>query len=295
MKILVTGSEGNVGRKLVPYLKECGHKVIRMDIMQEYADDYIKHDVRDPLYTRYLPFAPEVVYHMAGLVSRITCEKAPYLAVDTNIVGTSNMVQYCKSVGAKLINFSTSEVYGNQNCVLNEDTTPLKPNNIYGITKLMAEDLVTYEAKNNGLKAVTVRPFMIYDEEETKGVHRSAMVRFAEALVNGEKITVHKGAERGWLHVSNAVKILEKCIYLNTYEVLNIGNPNLVGMISIARLMCGHLKLDGADYIKIKELPQKMTLVKRPNLTKQMLLLKPFQLVTVEDGIARLLKRMKCE
>ena len=294
MKILVTGSEGNIGRKLVPYLKKAGHEVMRMDIVQEFADDYAKHDVRDPLYACDLNFEPEIVYHMAGMVSRITCEKAPHLAVDTNIVGTSNIVQYCKSVGAKLINFSTSEVYGNQDCVLNEDTTPLKPNNIYGVTKLMAEDLVAYEAKHNGLKAVTVRPFMIYDEDETPGVHRSAMVRFAEALINKQKITVHKGAERSWLHISDAVEIL--ATIMHETGVYNIGNPDTVGMISIARLMCGHLKLDGADYIEIKKLPEKMTLIKVPDLEKQACAMSqklPF--VPVETGIARLLKRMKCE
>jgi len=47
MKILVTGSEGNIGKKLVPYLRSCGHEVMRLDIQQGYADDYFKQDIRD--------------------------------------------------------------------------------------------------------------------------------------------------------------------------------------------------------------------------------------------------------
>lgn len=295
MKILVTGSEGNIGRKLAPYLRKCGHEVMRMDIMQEYADDYIKHDVRDPLYTCDLPFKPEVVFHLAGMVSRITCEKAPHLAVDTNIVGTSNIIQFCKSMGAKLVNFSTSEVYGNQGGVLCEDKTGLMPNNIYGVTKLMVEQLVDYEVKNYLLRAVVVRPFMIYDESETKGVHRSAMVRFAEALVKKEKIVVHKGSERSWLHTEDAVRLFEKCMYLNDYHVINIGNPNIVSMMYIAKCMCTELGLDPMKYIIEKELPKKMTLVKRPSLEKQKDLLKYFPIVDVETGVGALIKRMQCK
>ena len=43
-KILVTGSEGNIGKKLVKYLKQCGYKVMRLDIEQKFADDYFKQD-----------------------------------------------------------------------------------------------------------------------------------------------------------------------------------------------------------------------------------------------------------
>ena len=49
MRILVTGSEGNIGSKLVPYLEECGHKVFCLDIVQRYRDNYVIADIRNPL------------------------------------------------------------------------------------------------------------------------------------------------------------------------------------------------------------------------------------------------------
>jgi len=130
------------------------------------------------------------------MVSRVTSEKNPHLTVDTNVAGTSNIIQFCKKINAKLINFSTSEVYGNQQEVLLEDNSELLPNNIYGLTKLLAENLIEYEVKNNKLKAITVRPFMIYDKDETIGAHRSAMIGFAKSLIKGKKIIVHKNAQR---------------------------------------------------------------------------------------------------
>ena len=179
MKILVTGACGNIGKKLVPYLRKCGHEVTRLDISQEYAKDYIKHDIRDPI-GAIGTFDFDVVYHLAGIVSRIVSEEARMLTVSTNIDGTYKVARFCQAIGAKMINFSTSEVYGNTDKIMKESEFCF-PNNLYGLSKLIAEQLVEYEVKS-GLDAVTVRPFMLYDEDETRGIHRSAMIRFAEAL-----------------------------------------------------------------------------------------------------------------
>ena len=56
-------------------------------------------------------------------------------------------------------------------------------NNFYGLSKLLGEQIIDYEVKNFGLKAVILRPFMIYDEDEVIGEHRSAMIRFAFNLL----------------------------------------------------------------------------------------------------------------
>jgi nucleoside-diphosphate-sugar epimerase len=289
MKILVTGSEGNIGRKLVPYLRKLGHEVTRLDIMQEYADDYIKHDVRDE-------FGDighfDVIYHLAGMVSRITCEKARRLAATTNIMGICNIIIWCLKENVKLINFSTSEVYGNIEGLMSEDRGDIDPNNLYGFTKMVAERFIMHDVVN-GLKAVTVRPFMIYDEDETRGVHRSAMIRFAEALVNKQPITVHLHSKRSWLHIEDAVEAFEKCMHLDEHEIINIGHPIIKPMAEIAFIMCELLDLNPTEYVKAKELPSKMTLVKEPDLTKQKELLGFEPKISIEEGIKRVIE--KCQ
>jgi nucleoside-diphosphate-sugar epimerase len=286
MKILVTGSEGNIGKKLVPYLRKCGHEVMRLDIVQKYEENYIRHDIRD--FLGWYGKAPDVVYHLAGCVSRITCEASRNLAVSTNILGTYNMVNFCLLYGAKLINFSTSEIYGNIEGLMSEDRDDISPNNIYGHTKLLAETLVEYEVPN-GLKAVTVRPFMFYDEDETRGVHRSAMIRFAEALSKKQEIKVHMKSKRSWLHMDDAVEALERCVHLDKYDIINIGHPDVKPVSGIAAVMCNILKLDTADYVKGIELPEKMTLVKEPDLTKQKELLGFEPKISFEEGIERVI------
>ena len=290
MKILLTGSEGNIGSKLVPYLKDCGHNVFRTDQIQSTGDDYSVVNILSAgdLYESFESFSPDVVFHLAAMVSRVTCEKSPHLTVDTNLMGLNNVIQACKAFNAKLIYFSTSEVYGNIGGYLSEDRH-CKPNNLYGLTKYLGEKLVQYELIN-GLKAVIVRPFMFYDEDETRGEHRSAMIRFAENLTKRNKITVHKNSKRSWMHISDAVRVLEKTIYLD-FNIINIGSNDIILTDDLARKMCVILGLRYDDHVIELPLPDKMTLEKYPDIRRQTELTGIIPEVTIEDGMRRVLDK----
>jgi len=245
-RVLVTGSEGNVGSELVPYLESMGHEVLCLDNIQKYRSNYILCDIMNlaDAETEISNFKPEIVFHLAAMVSRVTCEKSLSMAVSINMTGTANIIQLCKRYDAKLINFSTSEVYGNQNVLLEEDITP-QPNNIYGITKLWAEELVAYEGTHSGLKYINVRPFMMYSEHENMGENRSAMIRFAEAIVSGTPFEVHRGAARSWLHMSDAVAMYERMMHLDGNHLINVGNSDFIEIEEMARFMCDYT---GRDY-----------------------------------------------
>lgn len=268
MRILITGSEGNIGSYLVPELIRNGHDVFGIDIRQGFRHNYRVCDITKPVDMTMVfdAFKPDVVYHLAAMVSRVTCELSPSLTVDTNISGTNNVIQMCKRYGAKMINFSTSEIYGNIGGLLKEDRPDINPNNIYGITKYMAEQLVKYEI-SNGLRAITVRPFMIYHENETFGINHSAMIRFAEGLLIGQKITVHKGASRSWIHMKDAVKVLSGLAQCQQDVTMNIGDDRVVDMEYIARYMCDMTGLKYESCVTEEDLPPRMTLTKIPDIT----------------------------
>ena len=295
MKIIVLGSEGNIGTKLVAYLRRYGHEVLRADIIQHFADDYVQTDVVSllDLYDAASKFKPDVIYHLAAMVSRVTCEATPHMTIDTNLSGTNNVAQICRTLGAKMINFSTSEVYGNIGGLLSEDRLDIAPNNRYGLSKYLAEKIVEYEVNNNKLKAISIRPFMYYDEDETIGDHRSAMIRFAEGLLNGKKITVHKDSKRSWMHMDDAVVALEKLIHLDKYHVINLGHPNVVETEYIAKYMCEKLGIDFQRHVDLIELPERMTLTKIPDLTKQKELLGFEPKITIEEGMGRVVAKVK--
>src|SRR5207249_7740509 len=133
--------------------------------------------------------------------------------------------------------FSTSEVYGPGHQLMSEDATDLAPNNRYGLSKLLGERLVEYEVRQHGLAAVTLRPFMVYDENEELGAHRSAMIRFAHELALGRPIEIHEGSRRGWLHVSEAVAAIEAAVHVPDYAVINIGHPDVRSMRELAEMI----------------------------------------------------------
>lgn len=286
-KALVIGSEGNIGAPLVRRLREDGYDVLETDIRPGYEDNYLVADINHPV--DLLPafdWGPEIVFVLSAMVSRVTCEQASGLAIATNLAGVNNVLQLCKRVDAMTVFFSTSEVYGPGIDVMREDDPNLHPNNRYGLSKLLGEQLVEYEVRTYGLRAVTLRPFMIYDEDEDFGDHRSAMIRFAGNLAAGRSIEVHRGSERGWMHISDAVRAVEAATRLDEYAVINIGHPDIVPIERLAEMIRAEADAD-PELVRLVDLPARMTLSKRPALDRQSALLHVVPEVSLEEGVRR--------
>ncbi len=294
-KVLVIGSKGNVGKKLINKLIQKNYSVLESDIVPGWSKNYFMADINNPLdLIDAFKKKPDCVFLLSAMVSRVTCEQAKSLTINTNLGGLNNVVQLCKKFKSKLVFFSTSEIYGPTNSRMAEDNKSPNPNNFYGLSKLLGEKIVEYEVKNFGLKAVILRPFMIYDEEEVIGDHRSAMIRFASNLHKNKSIEVHKDSSRGWLHISDAVEIIERSSRLNKFEIINIGNPKNISTLNLAKYICRYLKKP-LNKIKIKNLPARMTLSKNPSLSKQTKLLKYKPKINVKDGIKLVCERIKLQ
>lgn len=290
---LVIGSKGNVGKKLVEKLIQKNYKVIESDIIPGWSKNYYMADINNPTdLLAAFESKPSVVFLLSAMVSRVTCEQAKSLTINTNLAGMNNVVQLCKKFRSKLVFFSTSEIYGPDLLKMHEDEKFLNPNNFYGLSKLLGEKIIEYEVKNFGLKAVILRPFMIYDEDEVVGEHRSAMIRFVSNLYKNKSIEVHKNSSRGWLHISDAVEIIERSCRVKNFEIINIGNPDNIKTIDLAKQICKLLKKP-FNKIIIKKLPKRMTLLKRPSLVKQFKLLNYKPKISIKKGIEMVCERMK--
>jgi nucleoside-diphosphate-sugar epimerase len=286
-RALVIGAAGNIGRPLVTYLRSMGYAVLEVDLRPGWRPDYLMADVTQPL--DLLPafdWAPDVVFLLAASVGRMTCEQAGSLAITTNLAGINNVLQLCKRTHSVCVYFSTSEVYGPACEVLDEEASQPQPNNRYGLSKWLAEQLVEYEVRTGNLRAVTLRPCMIYDEAEDVGDHRSAMIRFAFNLARGRPIEVHRGSARGWLHVSDAARAVEAAGHLTSYATINIGHPQIVPIATLAEMICHELGAD-PELIRTVSLPSQMTLVKHPTLERQRKLLGIEPRVSLEEGVRR--------
>ena len=175
---------------------------------------------------------------------------------------------------------------------MEEGRTDLAPNNVYGLSKLMGEQLVTYKAKN-GLNAIIIRPFMFYHEDETLGDHRSAMIRFVSSLLERRKIEVHKNSIRAWMHLDDAVVVLEKLCDYDHFVTLNIGNPEFHLMSFVAERICDKLDIAYDDYVIETELPKKMTLTKIADFKLQEFITKYQCKISLDEGLDRVIKSVK--
>lgn len=291
-KALVLGSEGNIGVPLVRHLNARGIEVLEADIRPAWRNNYIMADINHP--TDLLPafdWQPDVVFLLSAMVSRVTCEQASSLAITTNLGGVNNVLQLAKRVAARVVFFSTSEVYGPECDPMDERISNPRPNNRYGLSKLLGEQLVEYEVRTHGLKAAVVRPFMVYDENEDLGDHRSAMIRFSSDLALGRPIEVHRGSARSWLHISDAVRAIDAAASINDYAVINLGHPDVVPIADLAEMIRSALGAS-PDLVRLKELPSRMTLVKRPSLDRMRELLGVVPAVSLADGVRLVCRRL---
>lgn len=287
-RLLVIGSEGNIGKPLVSHLKRHGYEVLAVDVVPGWRDGYLMADINHP--ADLMPafdFRPDAVFILSAMVSRVTCEKSPSLAAATNLAGLTNVLQLCKRSAAMAVFFSTSEVYGPDCDPMDENLSDPRPNNFYGLTKYLGEKLVEYEVRQHGLKAVSLRPFMMYDENEALGDHRSAMIRFASNLAQGLPIEVHDGSARGWLHVSDAVRAIEAALRVERYAAINIGHPDVRPIGELAEMIRRRLGAS-PDLVRVRQLPERMTLVKRPTLERMRTMLGVEPAVDLEAGVDRL-------
>lgn len=286
-KALVIGSEGNIGSPLAAHLRSVGYEVLESDVRPGWRDNYVMADITHPV--DLLPafeWKPDVVFLLAATVGRMTCEQAAGLSVTTNIAGVNNVLQLCRRAGSRCVFFSSSEVYGPE-CDLMDDAASMpRPANRYALSKWMGEQLVEYEVRYNGLRAVIVRPCMLYSEDEDVGDHRSAMIRFASHLARGQQIEVHRGSARSWLHVADAVQAFEAAGRLDEYAVINVGHPDLIPTADLAEMIRAALNA-APELIQTKELPPQMTLIKRCTLERQQTLLGFEPTISIAEGVRR--------
>ena len=205
---------------------------------------------------------PDVIMHLAADVSRMSCEESPYRAIDTNLVGTLNVIKAALANDAGLVYVSTSEIYGSafaDGREVDEKTPPGDFNGIYGMTKWQGEEYVRYHAERYGLRAAIARPFMGYGPFDMPSDYRSAVTRFILAFIKGEQPEVHQDTVRQWCYADDfalgEIAVMERSKSLNSGgepDVYNIGHPEIWDTVKVAMLV---RKMMNADHIPIKAVP----------------------------------------
>jgi nucleoside-diphosphate-sugar epimerase len=265
--VLVTGALGVIGNHLTRTLKSRGYEVIGTDVQIRDYSDYIRADVTafEDLHRIGKEREIDVVIHMAGEVGRLVGELHPQRMIRVNDVGVTNVIQFCLEQDAKLVYFSTSEVYGRlldtglpvEEEQIAQEASAFATTNIYAMSKLFGEAIVKHFVDNYGLNAVGVRPFMVYGPGETPSRWRSAICNFVHAARHGLPIDAHAGTTRSWCYIDdfvNGVLILTELDRATEYEAFNVGSDEYLTMEQVARIVCREVG-SSEDLVRVVHAP----------------------------------------
>jgi NAD dependent epimerase/dehydratase len=199
-KVLVTGASGFIGSHLVEELVCAGSKVrafIHYNSRNDYANlnsideiylneiDLFPGDIRDPYIVRESLKEVDIVFHLAALIGIPYSYSAPQSYVETNIQGTLNVLQASLDEQVeKIINTSTSEVYGTAKYVPIDEVHPLNAQSPYAATKIAADKLAESYYLTFGLPVATIRPFNTFGPRQSA---RAVIPTVLTQLISGVK------------------------------------------------------------------------------------------------------------
>lgn len=180
-KVLVTGADGFIGSHLTEMLLKEGYSVRALsyynsfnywgwleDIPHNPNLEVVNGDIRDPHFCKKISEGIDVVYHLAALIAIPYSYVAPSSYVDTNVIGTLNMVQAAKELGIKrILVTSTSEVYGTAQYVPIDEKHPLQPQSPYSASKIGADAMAMSFFNAFNTPVVLVRPFNTYGPRQS--------------------------------------------------------------------------------------------------------------------------------
>ncbi|RJX36331.1 MAG: SDR family oxidoreductase [Desulfarculus sp.] len=297
-RILVTGGAGFIGSHLVDALLAQGHEVLCLDnfftgnkanIAQHLDNprfELVRHDVVEPILLEV-----DHIYNLACPASPVHYQYNPVKTVKTNVMGTLNMLGLAKRVKARILQASTSEVYGDpQEHPQREEywghVNPIGLRSCYDEGKRLAETLMMDYHRSNGVDIRIVRIFNTYGPRMALDDGR-VVSNFAVQALKGEPITIYgQGTQtRSFCYVSDLVAGLMAMMEAQDITgPLNLGNPSEFTMLALAQKI---LELTGsASRIAHQPLPPDDPVQRRPDISKAQKLLDWNPKVSLEQGLA---------
>jgi len=278
-RILVTGGAGFIGSHLCERLLNEGNEVICLDnfftgsknnivhLMDNPYFEVIRHDIEKPILIEV-----DEIYNLASPASPIHYQKDPVKTVRTNVMGAINVLDIAKRTGAKVLQASTSEVYGDPKIhpqveEYRGNVNPIGPRACYDEGKRCAETLFFDYYREYGVDIRVVRIFNTYGPRMAVNDGRVVSNFIIQALKN-EDITIYgDGSQtRSFCYVDDLVDGMIKMMNSNETGPINLGNPEEFTILELAQKI---LELTNSkSKLIFKTLPQDDPKQRQPNIAK---------------------------
>lgn len=279
MRILVTGGAGFLGSHLCDRLIEQGHEVICFDnfltgnkqsirhLLSHAHFELVRRDVTDP-------YKVEVdqIYNLACPASPVHYQHNPIKTIKTSVMGAINVLGLAKRTGARVLQASTSEVYGDpevhpQTEEYRGNVNPIGPRACYDEGKRCAETLFfDYHRQNN----VDIRVMRIFNTYGARMDPKDGRVvsNFIVQALKGEPITVYgNGSQtRSFCYVDDLIEGMMRLMNHNSLlGPVNIGNPNEFTIMELAEKVIE--KTNSNSEIVYKDLPIDDPMQRKPDIS----------------------------
>lgn len=305
-RVLVTGGAGFLGSHLCERLLEDGHDVICVDnfftgpreniikLMDDPHFEVMRHDVTFPLFVEV-----DEIYNLACPASPIHYQHNPVQTTKTSVHGAINMLGLAKRLGAKILQASTSEVYGDPNVhPQTEDyhgnVNPIGPRACYDEGKRCAETLFFDYHRERDLEIRVARIFNTYGPRMHPNDGRVVSNFIVQAL-GGDPITIYGDGQqtRSFCYVDDLIEGLVRLMGApdGTCVPVNLGNP---GEFTIKELAQQVIKQTGAkSELVFEPLPQDDPMQRCPDISRARELIDWQPTVQLSEGLEKTISYFK--
>ena len=297
-RILVTGGAGFIGSHLCEELLRRGNEVICLDnfftgrkehvahLMDNPYFEIIRHDIIHPI-----DVVIDEIYNLACPASPVHYQYNPVKTINTNVVGASNMLELARRSKAKILQASTSEVYGDP--VVHPqvesywgNVNPIGIRSCYDEGKRCAETLFFDYHRQYGVDIRVIRIFNTYGPRMLENDGRVVSNFIVQAL-RGQDITIYGTGEqtRSFCYVSDLVCGMIAMMDGDVTGPVNFGNPREMTIKEIAEMV---LSLTGSSSkLVYQPLPQDDPCKRKPDISCAMNTLGWKPEIALEDGLQR--------
>jgi dTDP-glucose 4,6-dehydratase len=250
MKILVTGGAGFIGSNFIRHelTVHPGHEIINLDNLT-YAGNlenlgdienlpnykFIKGDICDKQLIESLAFDAIINFAAESHVDRSILDSFPFL--QTNIIGTQNLLEAARKKGCRMLHVSTDEVYGSISSGSFTENSPLQPNSPYSASKASSDMLARAYFETYGLDVIITRCSNNYGPYQFPEKLIPLVIYHA---VEGKPIPVYGDGKnvRDWIHVLDHCKALDIVFHKGKDgEIYNVGGKNELENIYIIKML----------------------------------------------------------